>query len=105
MSSAPRYLQTVSSAWTAPIGYHRTVNEPEKNAADEAQRFPYWQRNLRVIPLANVLCGMGFTIVYPFLPMLVRRALPSAPGSYSTTLLASCKTAPAIRKSRLILVP
>ena len=72
MSSAPRYSKTVSSAWTAPIGYHRTVNQSEKNPADEAQRFPYWQRNLRVIPLANVLCGMGFTIVYPFLPMLVR---------------------------------
>ena len=48
------------------------MNQSQKNAADEAQRFPYWQRNLRVVPLANVLCGMGFTLVYPFLPMLVR---------------------------------
>ena len=39
--------------------------------ADEARRFPYWRRNLRVLPVANALCGTGFTLGFPFLPLMV----------------------------------
>lgn len=41
-------------------------------AADEAQHYPYWRRNLRVIPLANLLCGLGFNLSWPFVPLMVR---------------------------------
>jgi len=39
---------------------------------EESQRFPYWRRNLRVLPVANLLCGLGFTISWPFVPLMVR---------------------------------
>ena len=42
----------------------------ENNDA-EARRFPYWKRNLRVLPVANALCGTGFTLGFPFLPLMV----------------------------------
>lgn len=41
-------------------------------ADEESQRFPYWRRNLRVLPLANLLCGLGFSISWPFIPLMVR---------------------------------
>jgi MFS family permease len=41
-------------------------------ADDESQRFPYWRRNLRVLPLANLLCGLGFSLSWPFVPLMVR---------------------------------
>ena len=39
---------------------------------EESRQFPYWRRNLRVMPLANLLCGLGFALSWPFLPLMVR---------------------------------
>lgn len=40
--------------------------------ADESRRYPYWRRNLRALPLTNLLCGIGFSVSFPFLPLMVR---------------------------------
>ena len=39
---------------------------------EESRQYPYWRRNLRVMPLANLLCGLGFALSWPFLPLMVR---------------------------------
>jgi DHA1 family multidrug resistance protein-like MFS transporter len=39
---------------------------------DESRRFPYWRRNRRVFPFANLLCGLGFGLAWPFVPLMVR---------------------------------
>ena len=39
---------------------------------DESQQYPYWRRNLRVLPAANLLCGVGFFLSWPFVPLMVR---------------------------------
>jgi len=41
-------------------------------ADEESQRYPYWRRNLRVLPFANLLCSLGFSISWPFVPLMVR---------------------------------
>jgi MFS transporter, DHA1 family, multidrug resistance protein len=42
-------------------------------AADEESRhYPYWRRNRWVFPFANVLCGFGFSLAWPFVPLMVR---------------------------------
>jgi len=41
-------------------------------AEEESRQFPYWRRNLRALPLANLLCGLGFSLAWPFLPLMVR---------------------------------
>lgn len=38
---------------------------------DEA-RFPHWRRNRWVFPFANLLCGLGFNLAWPFVPLMVR---------------------------------
>lgn len=38
----------------------------------ESQQFPYWRANLRVLPAANILCGLGFFLSWPFVPLMVR---------------------------------
>src|SRR5688572_20833139 len=38
----------------------------------DPERFPYWRRNLRVIPLSNLCGSMGFSLAWPFLPLVVR---------------------------------
>jgi MFS transporter, DHA1 family, multidrug resistance protein len=38
----------------------------------EARNFPYWRRNLRVIPPANLLASLAFGLSWPFLPLMVR---------------------------------
>lgn len=48
------------------------MTAPVLDAAAEAKKFPYWRRNLYVLPFANVLCAVGFTISFPFLPLMVR---------------------------------
>jgi MFS family permease len=49
------------------------MNPHAAQAADEESRqFPYWRRNLRALPLANLLCGLGFSLAWPFLPLMVR---------------------------------
>ena len=39
---------------------------------EESRQYPYWRRNLQVLPLANLLCGLGFGLSWPFLPLMVR---------------------------------
>ncbi len=39
---------------------------------DESQRYPHWRRNRYVMPLANLVCGLGFNLVWPFVPLMVR---------------------------------
>ncbi|MBY0271331.1 MAG: MFS transporter [Burkholderiales bacterium] len=39
---------------------------------DESKRYPYWRRNRLVMPLANLICGLGFNLVWPFVPLMVR---------------------------------
>ena len=39
---------------------------------DESRKFPYWRRNLQVLPAANLLCGLGFSLAWPFVPLMVR---------------------------------
>jgi len=39
---------------------------------EESRRFPYWRRNLQVLPFANLLCGLGFNLAWPFVPLMVR---------------------------------
>ncbi|MGA0024278.1 MAG: MFS transporter [Burkholderiales bacterium] len=41
-------------------------------SGDESTRYPYWRSNRLVLPSANLLCGLGFNLVWPFVPLLVR---------------------------------
>jgi MFS family permease len=41
-------------------------------AEEESRQFPYWRHNLRTLPPANLLCGLGFSLAWPFLPLMVR---------------------------------
>jgi len=41
-------------------------------ADEESRQYPYWRRNLRVLPAANLLCGLGFFLSWPFVPLMVR---------------------------------
>ena len=36
------------------------------------EQFPYWRRNLQVLPVSNLLSSLGFGIAWPFLPLMVR---------------------------------
>jgi DHA1 family multidrug resistance protein-like MFS transporter len=45
---------------------------PAPSASEETRLFPYWRRNLRVLPVNNLLCGIGFSVSFPFLPLMVR---------------------------------
>ena len=38
----------------------------------EDQQFPYWRRNLQVLPVSNLMSSLGFGLVWPFLPLMVR---------------------------------
>jgi MFS transporter, DHA1 family, multidrug resistance protein len=40
--------------------------------ATEDRGYPHWRRNLRVLPVSNLLASMGFGISWPFLPLMVR---------------------------------
>ena len=39
---------------------------------EESRRYPYWRRNRWVFPFANLLCGFGFSLAWPFVPLMVR---------------------------------
>ena len=39
---------------------------------DDERQFPYWRRNQRVIPFANLLLSAAFSLSWPFLPLMVR---------------------------------
>ena len=48
--------------------------QPAPAAATDADhlQFPHWRRNLQVLPFNNLLCGIGFSVSFPFLPLMVR---------------------------------
>ncbi len=48
------------------------MNRPAVAADEASTQFPYWRRNLQVIPAANLLCGLGFNLSWPFVPLMVR---------------------------------
>lgn len=48
-----------------------TGREPHPDEQVEARLYPYWQRNLRVLPPANALTSMGFAVSVPFLPVML----------------------------------
>jgi len=60
------------------------IANPSAATADsaESKQFPYWQQNLRVLPLANFLCSAGFALSWPFLPLMLRGL--GAQGSLET---------------------
>jgi len=39
---------------------------------EESRQYPYWRRNRLVFPFANILCGFGFSLAWPFVPLMVR---------------------------------
>ena len=49
-----------------------SAGEPVVSSDDEAHRYPYWVRNGRVMPVANMLTSMGFSVFVPFLPLMVQ---------------------------------
>ena len=51
-----------------------TAIPPAAAAAEsqESRQFPYWRRNLQVLPPVNLLNSMGFALCWPFLPLMVR---------------------------------
>jgi MFS family permease len=48
-----------------------TASTAAPSAEDDA-RYPHWRRNLLVLPPANLLCGLGFSLSWPFVPLMVR---------------------------------
>jgi DHA1 family multidrug resistance protein-like MFS transporter len=48
------------------------MSPPVPPADDESRLYPYWRRNRLVLPLANLVCGLGFSVAWPFLPLMVR---------------------------------
>jgi MFS family permease len=53
---------------SSPITHHPSLAIDE----EESRRYPYWRRNLLVLPPANLLCGLGFSLSWPFVPLMVR---------------------------------
>ena len=51
----------------------RTPDPGTDDAAhhSHAPQFPYWRRNLQVLPAATLMNSMGFAITWPFLPLMV----------------------------------
>ncbi|MCC7485534.1 MAG: MFS transporter [Burkholderiales bacterium] len=49
-----------------------TPDGPGHPGASDARAHPYWRANLRVIPVANFLGALGFSVSFPFLPLMVR---------------------------------
>lgn len=48
------------------------MNTHSHHSDEDNQRYPYWRRNRYVIAFANFVCGMGFNLVWPFVPLMVR---------------------------------
>ena len=44
----------------------------DTTTTNEDRQFPYWRRNLTVLPFSNLLASLGFGIGWPFLPLMVR---------------------------------
>jgi DHA1 family multidrug resistance protein-like MFS transporter len=55
------------------VCYHAAAMSMSRAPADEdSGKYPYWRRNQQVIPLGNLLCGLGFSLSWPFVPLMVR---------------------------------
>lgn len=39
---------------------------------EESRKFPHWRRNRQVLPVANLLCSLGFSLSWPFVLLMVR---------------------------------
>ena len=50
----------------------RTCTSESVADAAESREYPYWRHNLKVLPLANFMCSMGFALSWPFLPLMLR---------------------------------
>jgi MFS family permease len=37
-----------------------------------SDQYPHWERNLQILPCANLLTSMGFALSFPFLPYMVK---------------------------------
>ena len=48
------------------------MNTAAHHTDEDNRRYPYWRRNRHVIASANLVCGMGFNMVWPFVPLMVR---------------------------------
>ncbi len=48
------------------------TNRAASAADEESRQYPYWRRNRQVLPFANLLCGLGFNLTWPFIPLMVR---------------------------------
>ena len=48
------------------------MSNSSRAADEESHKYPYWRRNLQVLPAANLLCGLGFSLAWPFVPLMVR---------------------------------
>jgi MFS transporter, DHA1 family, multidrug resistance protein len=46
--------------------------EARRVSESESRDYPYWRRNLRVIPPANLMASLAFGLSWPFLPLMVR---------------------------------
>ena len=44
----------------------------DTTTTNEDRQFPFWRRNLKALPLSNLLASLGFGISWPFLPLMVR---------------------------------
>jgi len=51
-----------------------TAAKPAAKPAEptETERYPYWRRNMVLVPLINALCSLGFAVSFPFVPLVVR---------------------------------
>ena len=48
------------------------MKQETPRASGEDSRYPYWRRNLKVVPASNLLASLGFGLAWPFLPLVVR---------------------------------
>jgi MFS family permease len=48
------------------------MNSPVPPPDEESPQYPYWRRNRQVLPAANLICGLGWSLTWPFLPLIVR---------------------------------
>lgn len=48
------------------------VPRPDHVTSDDTDKYPYWRRNRQALPAANLLCGLGFNLAWPFVPLMVR---------------------------------
>jgi len=55
-----------------PCAASMTRSAASAAADEESQQYPHWRRNLRMLPLANLLCSLGFGLSWPFVPLMVR---------------------------------